>query len=253
MRGLPIARRPNLRELQGASTAATAIASTPGATLGSRVGECLVTSTDYPAGSASTVKFMTVPAGVHRISVLGITAGTHFFTDGTNKYYGFPGAVGYANNVPVTPGEVLTIEVWSAPSYNGQSFCIVRNSAGNVIFGIGRTDTRYDGTLHFIGRSPVQARPPVGYINTPYYSTGNIGSGGGYSTGGLSPYGIGPDGIASYNGHGSQQYPDWPAFGAFISIDQTRSVAAAGCVRIIWGPGRSYPFNARPMSKSVLT
>lgn len=251
MRGGPVsARAPWLRAFARPTVPQGAVTMVPTDT---PVGEVMVTSPSVASGI--TVFEWRVPKNVRRISVLGITAGTTGMTqydwEGYGYYsQGFPGALGYLNDLPVTPGEVLTVRVTSPAYYGSNTTCTIQNSRGVAIFVLNRIGTESDWMLTQVNRFTNNAAGASGYMGPGTTSAdAPFGSGAAGAMGGVAPFGIGTDGTAATDRHGSRNDPAWPVFGAvFPTEGGGNHPNSAGCVRIIWGPGRNFPFNARKIT-----
>lgn len=221
-----------------------------------------------------------VPAGVTSISVVAIGAGGSggYIASGTNYDTGGVGAaLGYKNNIAVTPGQTMSLTVGTPGCKNTSAygaigygscfyFATVRgcsDGAGGTHIGDGGGRGGYGGTN---GRPNGGAGGGGGAGG--YCGTGGQGGGvaygttcGGYyagsagtgtypgGTGGFgSNYSGGPGGGNSLYGHGGAcaNY----GYGGGASSHGTGAGAAGnggpGAIRIMWGPGRSFPLNAGP-------
>lgn len=189
----------------------------------------------------------TVPQGVHSVCVVGITAGTAAYSDDYYYYPGYCGVLGYRNGLRVTPGEKLRIRIDSQTAgFGGETVCLITNAVGMVIFAVRSNSTEDDSTLTRVNRMRGPGYGCAGYMGAGSSSAVGAPTGSGASGmyGGTSPYGLGIDGGNS-TPNGSQNDPSWPVFGASTGAGLAYS---GGCIRIIWGPGRSFPMNARKVS-----
>lgn len=183
-----------------------------------------------------------VPAGVHSICAVGIGRGGNASRsdDGQSSGGGGGGALMYANDIPVTPGEILVIQ---QGSIRRGSTVLIEAFNGRSQSGAGP-----NGSLNAAGGAPnpaAQAIAWVGYNGGAGRRWSGTTRGGG---GGAAGYtGNGPSGSSgatrgrdmSLNGPTSNLNMCGGGAGAPSSITGTN-----GGVRIIWGLGRSYPNNA---------
>lgn len=183
-----------------------------------------------------------VPAGVYSICAVGIGRGgnARLSDDGQSSGGGGGGALMYANDIPVTPGEILVLQHGT-----------IRRGATVLIGafnGYSQSGSGSGGSLNAAGGIPnpaAQAIAWVGYNGGAgrRWSGATRGAGGGAA----GYTGNGPSGSSgatrgrnmSLNGPTSNLNMCGGGAGAPNSINGTD-----GGVRIIWGLGRSYPNNA---------
>ena len=224
------------------------------------IGELMVTG--RLSGSAFDVQsqLWQVPRGITKVSILGITPGStgggensYDYTVYTT-YAGLPGSLGYSNQVPVTPGEMLLVEVSEIKPYTSWALCRVRVSraaSGEVIFCVHANTNPLEVAQKIFRPYTAQSGPTPGYTSDAVYGdaeggaaqyvpTANIPSG-------TSPYGLGPSGTLAST-RGSQVSPDWPVFGGGGLVGGGITDQSRGVVRIIWGPNRTFPTNARKIT-----
>lgn len=201
-------------------------------------------STNY----ASFANTFTVPAGVESLSAVLVGGG-----GGGNPTWssagGGGGALAWANDIPVTPGETLTIVVGhgGAQSGNGGATILYRgSSAGTVLFSA-------QGGIHSAG-SVSQIAAPVGGAITPgninsgrgglrSSATGTSGGGGagGYTgNGGNGAYGLTFNNNNTFNSGGDGTGGAASGGGGYES--STYGFGGGGGVGV-WGQGASGTFN----------
>lgn len=154
-----------------------------------------------------------VPENVTSISAVCVGGGGGGGRCGTSaaRPFGFAGGSGaggglvWANNIPVTPGETLTIQVGAggsggtvleANAGNGEQSLIIKDSVGSVVI-------RADGGQGGRGSTSVDALGGTGFVNTDLVSgTSGVNSGGlGYRA--RSNFGgYGGGGAAGFEGSG---------------------------------------------------
>lgn len=242
----------------------------------------------------STAQNWTVPEGVTSVSILCIGPG------GVAGAYGSPaqggggggGGLAYVNNVPVSPGEVLSVQSGSSkygsagqgtPAYvkrGSTSLCEASagwtaslgnggagGAPGTVIVGTGYSGG-YGGTSPSGATHTGGGGGAAGYAGnggnggTTLATAGSNGSGGsgaggagGLGGGGVGIFGTGSSGVAatySPGTGGSRGAYGWGGSagagnGQFGGGGGGGGSTGPGCVRIIWGPGRSFPNNAQPI------
>ena len=189
-------------------------------------GEAVLTTYTYNG-------YWTAPAGVTSVCVVLIGAGGAA-VQGTNldRSGGGGGALVYKNNIPVTPGTVYGYYLHSDGSSMfglsagaGDPAVLQTNvpSNGGVASSAGSPDGFYNGGKGEVLTGGI-AREAWGGSTGTYTGQGPEGGAAGqslYTTGGGN-YGAG--GACSYSG--------------------TPSPAQPGGIRIVWGVGKSFPYNA---------
>lgn len=194
----------------------------------------------------------TVPDGVTSIAVVFIgQGGNGVYGPPSSSYSGSGGSLAYYNTLTVTPGETLTIDI---DVELGRGTRMSRG--GSVLAGVlaptGRnagtgTQGSESATAFFRGgngygflpnSSSAAGAGAGGYTsagaNAPS-SNSTLGGGGTPATGG----GSGASAGASAGRHGL----NYGGGGAFLAGGSI-GLGGLGAVRIMWGPGRSYPSNA---------
>lgn len=189
-------------------------------------GEAVLTTYTYNG-------YWTVPAGVTSVCVVLIGAGGAA-VQGTNidRSGGGGGALVYKNNIPVTPGTSYGYYLHS----DGSSMFGLSAGAGDPA--VLQTNVPSNGGV----ASP--SGSPNGFYNG---GNGEVLTGGtareavGGSAGTYT--GVGPDG--GRNGQGLY-YPGGGYYGAggSCSYSGTPTPAEPGGIRIVWGVGKSFPWNA---------
>mgnify|MGYP006979489839 CR=1 len=194
--------------------------------------------------------------------------------------FGGGGGLSYRNDIPVTPGETLVITIPVGGnvlvSRAGTPLVVAGSASGNTA-GLGGKNANVindgggnGGTGRNISQSPTYyvgggAGGYSGNGGTADATTGagasGAGGGGGsarYVTG--SPTTISPAGGVGLLGQGANGAPGGAGSGGsgrtYGGGSGTNSLVgsptwSAGAVRIIWGPNRSYPFNAANVTPSV--
>lgn len=222
----------------------------------------------------------TVPDNVTSISVVIVGAGGGGNTSSSQKKGG-GGALAYANNIATTPGESLTIDMSSgmALKRGATILCFAENGASS---GVGGRASECVGDVAFSGGDGTNygAGGAAGYSGDGGSGAGNefldgaagSGGGGGGGAGDGSPNGYrghgggvgltgeGANGLGGTGGSSSTQ-PMIQGKGGSAGTDgnflsgggkygggggYSSGGTAAGLagLRIIWGPGRSFPNNA---------
>lgn len=228
--------------------------------------------------TTSTDTLWTVPAGVTSISVLCVgQGGSQRYNFATVRYGGGGGALAYSNNVSVTPGEQFKItfpikeilynryseiqrldgSIICSAEGGGQgtenndfggrasaSFGNVTNSGGPASTGgtywSGGGAAGYSGGAHAAGNPQRGGDSGGGGIGLQGTSVGSPSTG---STNGAGAYG--GESVAGFDYSGGTY--GGGAAGKETSTSLRQAVGGnpgSGAVRIIWGPGRSYPANA---------
>lgn len=154
--------------------------------------------TGVGSGGLSTTKYWTVPAGVTSISVVCIGSGApgsylDSFLVGSG---GGGGALSYVNNVSVTPGETLTINIGWSP--NGASYYQAGNTwvtraSGEFVCGAQRGNQNSMSVQSGTRTGTSNTTPAYRMISTSSYITG--------STYNAKSHGGGPGGVG---GSGTQ-------------------------------------------------
>lgn len=188
----------------------------------------------------------TVPAGVTKVCVVcigGGGGGGMIYGSSTSGAGGGGGGLAYWNDLSVSPGQILTINVGNGGinTYEGQIHGGESSCLGCVAYG-GRSAGYYD----------------LGNGGNFYGSGGSGGSGGdgasSYGGGGGSAGDYSGDGAAGFpgangtgrgiNGQGSSGPYGAAGRGGFPSYGEggySHSQGNGGAVRIIWGAGRAFP------------
>jgi hypothetical protein len=226
----------------------------------------------------------TVPAGVSSVNMVLVGSGGGWYGSALVKAGGGGAALGWKNNVPVTPGQSITIIVGTSggpTSFNGTYVAAGGSNASDNTRGVGgkisASPQPFDGggdggdgsagqwtsqiylgggggAGGYAGRGGNGAYGP-GVVGQPGIGGAGAGGGGtavGYSWGGggVGLLGQGAAGTSSgAGGSGGGNGVNGPqasaAGGAFGGGAGGGSVnAGPGAIRIIWGPGRSFPSNA---------
>lgn len=233
---------------------------------------------------AADEAFLVVPANVTSICALLIGAG-----EGSAYGFGTAGGSGgdtvYSNNIPVIPGEALTIRAgfgaitgdYTKSSYikrgstilvaakgGGSSDNTSQINVGTGAIGIGGLGGDAEEALESGGggggAGGYGGAGGAGSSSSGDGGTGNSGGGGGGAGGGsfgerggagggTCPYGEGSSGlggtIGSLNGKTGSPIAGKKAFGWGASGAASGApgpgLGGNGCVRIIWGSGRSFP------------
>lgn len=174
-----------------------------------------------------------VPDGVFKISIVAIGRGA----DATSTESGAGGALACANDISVTPGEVLSVVSFGSASVRRAITNLVSVTAGNrstpgqVLAGTGFPG----GAGASVSGTDRRGGGAGGYTS----------AGGGAGTvssslggGGSSPLGGGPGAQA-----GAAPTVNGESYGGGGGRSRTFGDGQGGpsCVRIIWGPGRAFP------------
>lgn len=216
-----------------------------------------------------------VPPRVRTISGVAIGHGVTFSYPSTNS----GGGLSWRNDIPVTPGEELNVEMGSV--YNGRQYVYHDSilSRGDVVLliaqnalngGLGGKDADpindgggNGGKTHTEANSYCSGGGAGGYTGNGgagggRYVLGTNGEGGGgagggkadgktsiYGGGGVGCYGQGESGIGQTNGRGnpgSTLSPDvYGGGGAMYNSGGGTREAGPGCLYLIWGEGRFFP------------
>lgn len=210
------------------------------------------------AGSFSFV----VPDYCYEIAGVGIGSGGSGATGSSGDSYtsggGGGGALTYHNAIAVTPGETLTITI-GAPGY------AITFTNGNGVAGAACTIKRGATTLLEArggsGGSNTGTCGPGGIATAPVGGVSYAGGLGGGASSGLYTSGGGSGRYTDIGIAGSSSYGSGvpPANGADLFGNNTgstmghggagvkgpsSSAGVVGGIRIMWGPGRSFPSNA---------
>ena len=213
-----------------------------------------------------------VPENVSQISAVAIGTGSQTVVISGAAHYGQVGALRWLNNIPVTPGETLTITV-TAPSavltgqsvnasptqYPGGNTSIKRGSAVLLQAAGGQTST---GGKTAQAAACVNGSGGLGGFYAGGSSSGwpGGGTGGYYADGGgttssdssagiagtITSAGVGSNGTGA-SLYGSNVTGTKYGYGGGASQAQTTpyyctyNAPGIGAVRIIWGTNRSYP------------
>lgn len=230
----------------------------------------------------------TVPANVYSFCVVGISKGGYgtrvFNNGGYSGTGGGGGGLGWRNNIPVTPGEVINVSISAGAGGNGLRVTRVSNgelllhvsnangqTPGNYIiaegggrggFGGSFTSSSFKnwggngGAGGYLGNGgDGNSSPPAqagfaaaagsgggggsGSISTSLYPPTSI-----YVGGGVGRFGIGATGgSSSANGVPGSGGVGAHYGGGYWNIPG-QSTVPQGIIRIIWGEGRSFPYNA---------
>lgn len=204
----------------------------------------------------------TVPAGVYSICVVAVGPGG----EGGGIDGGGGGALTYANNIAVTPGQVINFNVgvkgvsntWfvsttslsagrggfsSAPEYGygGVSSGTLRNGGGNGGVGGGSSGGAGAGGYSGDGTNGVSEGSSSAAATGGAASGGSQGQGGG----GVGVKGQGPSGATSgpYNPGkaGSNGSDGVMGDGGNYGGGAVGPTPGLGAIRIIWGAGRAFP------------
>ena len=184
----------------------------------------------------------TVPANVYSVSAVAIGGGgAQLPLNSNNAWSGGGGALTYINNLSVTPGQSISVVVGARGVYyyagGGDSQSGGASSFGIMTAGGGGGAKSYGAVG--IGGTP-SGTYTAGFSggNGIYSQSYNLlgGSAGGYSANGATG---GNAGTGLYGGPGSYGKGDSAAY-----YNPSPSNSTDGAVRVIWGPGRSFPSNA---------
>lgn len=184
----------------------------------------------------------TVPANVYSVSAVVIGGGgAQLPLNSNNAWSGGGGALAYVNNLNVTPGQSINVVVGARGVYyysgGGDSQSGGASSFGTMTAGGGGGAKSYGAVG--VGGAP-SGTYTAGFSggNGIYSQSYNLlgGSAGGYSANGATG---GNAGTGLYGGTGSYGKGDSAAY-----YNPTPSNSTDGAVRVIWGPGRSFPGNA---------
>lgn len=218
----------------------------------------------------------TVPAGVFSVCAVCVGGGGPGGVGSVNASGGGGGALAWRNNIPVTPGALLTITVGNGSSgYSSSSFdnYLVANGGGYGygVQGQGSYGGDYSGPQNAeygggsgggcagISNGGAGGGGGAGGYSGPggsatkltsYPGTGGAGGGGapgGGRGGGVGIYGQGPNGAAG-GGDGSNGSYGYGGGGRRAATGTPPYPGNSGAVRIIWGYGRNFPYNAAAAS-----
>jgi len=172
-----------------------------------------------------------IPDFVQFVSAVCIQPGEEGVRSGGVNMGGKGGDLAYRNNIPVTPGEVLTVLVSAGRAQlargNGQPLVDTSTAVSDQIRNLG-------GERGASQQNGAAGSGAAGFTGPGARGGSSVNSSGG---GGTSPYGGGPGaqaGVSSsrdgmnYGGGG----------GRSVSLG---GAGGAGCVRLIWGEGRAFP------------
>lgn len=182
----------------------------------------------------------TVPAGVTSISVVGVGRGaagaTALNVDEVSTDYigGAGGALSYVNNIAVTPGETLDIQVSDTLSrlLRGGTVLVSAGAGSGTIAGSVIVGTGFAGG----NGSRVIETFRSGAGAGGYTSAGGNAGFGTLGGGGVSLLGGGAGGSAAGNANANGG-----AYGGGGGASGSLGAAGPGGVRIIWGAGRAFP------------
>lgn len=231
---------------------------------GTATGQSLITT-------RGTTEFI-VPSGVRELSAVAIGCGITFSDERS------AGGLSWRNNIPVTPGERLTITL--GVEYIGQSYVYhdTSLSRGSVVLITAQTgmnggkggkdanpinDGGGNGGTSGLDTNYGSGGGAGGYSgnggNGGYrYGAGSDGQGGGgagggksdgrigsFPGGGVGCYGEGESGLGQTNGRGnsgSVLSPEvYGAGGQAYNFSGASREAGPGCLYLIWGEGRFFP------------
>jgi hypothetical protein len=203
---------------------------------------------------AGTISF-TVPEGVYSLSAVGIGGGGGggLGSISTGGGSGGGGALAYVNNIPVTPGEVLTLTIAAGgnrATYSSSTY--TQGTAGGPTI-IARADTtvllRANGGNQ--GNSSNSNANGGGSGGTVVTGTGGPGQAGAAPASGTN---TGPGGnagrydgsAASRNGQGAALYGldisgPYGAGGSSNTYTGSAQSGSNGAIRLIWGDGKVFP------------
>ena len=201
--------------------------------------------TVVPAGQQlfTTSGPFVVPAGVTSICAVAIGPGAVAeYSDPVNYWIsGGGGGLAYSNSVSVTPGETLTITVSTTEcriNRGGTALLHARAGVVDITTGGAPGGQGLVGQVRFNGGAGYGESGflPSGGGAAGYTSNGQSGGYtgvGGWSGAGMSPYGGGAGGAAGATNN--------VAAATYGGGGGPGSTPGPGCVRIIWGAGRSFP------------
>ena len=179
-----------------------------------------------------------VPAGVTTVSAVAVGPCAPGETD-TSTYWlgGGGGGLAYINDLPVTPGETLTVTIGGTPGarLNRVGTVLLRATGGASNFGgaavVGTGFTGGNGDQRAINTNLAGAGAAGYTANGGSATTGLLGGGGtsvlGGSVGGTAGGAVGIAG-GTYGGGGA-------------IVAGVPGAGGPGAIRIIWGAGRSFP------------
>lgn len=225
----------------------------------------------------------TVPAGVTKVSIVVVGAGGRWSGSSLVKAGAGGGALGWKNNIAVTPGQVIPVVVGTNGGASSFNSVYVAAGGGNStdntrgIGGVLSSPVAFDGGGN--GGNGSQ-----GFWTSQIYHGGGGGAAGYSGDGGAGSYGPGAAGYPGTGGGGAGGGGaaigySWGGggvglLGAGLSGDRNgaagsggsagvyasagssvggnfgggggggTATSSSGAVRIIWGPGRSYPSSA---------
>jgi len=166
-----------------------------------------------------------VPVGITNISVVAIGGGGSGIQFGGTVCGGGGGALSYKNGITVTPGQHITVSVGAAgaPSLFGGFLNTGGGAPGSSVSSPGgaKDGTATGGGNGGAGSCGFGGSWPGGSAGL-YTGTGAVGGGTGTGI-------KGPGSSPTYGAGGTSIYSGSPTPGV------------SGAVRIIWGPGRSFP------------
>lgn len=184
-----------------------------------------------------------VPAGVTSINAVCIGPGGLAITGGFfTAESGAGGGLSFRNSIPVSEGEVLSVQVTQPLSRILRDTAVLLSANGAGIYGhanFGAADTGSGQWTGYAGSPGAAARD----YGDPEALAGSWLGGGGaakyigngsYNSGGSSPYGSAS--LTGLSGEGQ-------AIGPFDLDGNSSGVGSGslGAVRIIWGEGRAFP------------
>lgn len=233
----------------------------------------------YEAGAPDT---LTIPAGVYQVSAVIIGPGQPGPSLGGLFRGGNGGGLRWASEIPVNPGDTLKFALAvsrSSISLNGVELFYTADRSGSAfgyaapgVFvyggdgGLGVNDATYGGGSGGAGGyfgaggnavSGSNGRGQAGALNSGAAGAGasNSGSRGG----GVGPYGVlskespTTGGISEIPGGGYSTFGkngEGVIGGRIFGYGPQRALTdpSPGCIRVIWGTGRSFPYNAGPLT-----
>lgn len=189
-----------------------------------------------------TTATFVVPANVYSVSAVVIGGGgAMFISNSNNMAGGGGGALAYVNNMAVSPGQEIVIRAGGAGVYNGSSTDSPGGSYSQFgdIISLGGGGAKQDLTpgQGGIPSGPYTAGFKGGAGTRGNWETMGAGSSAGYTADGIAGAGNGIGIYPGYNqGFGRGDNGNW--------YNGRPSNSTQGAVRVIWGPGRSFPLNA---------
>lgn len=188
----------------------------------------------------------TVPVGVNALSYVGIGGGgSQYFSNASTAWAGGSGALVYGNNISVTPGDVVQIQVGQRGVFNSNTNQSQDGTFTRItINGVSATANPGKGATN--GSVGVGGLPAGTYTagfrggNGTTGSSSNIraGSSGKYDSDGIpgGSEGTGLFGLGSVGNYGKGDDVDWTS--------STNSNSSTGAVRLMWGGSRTFPNTA---------